>query len=151
MNILTIRATTTDQEIENALPFLDMRQHAIERRNDAAAVLPEQGDETVLEVEEFEGTTVMYSPIFSYAYVNGRSAGVGDSYLLDGEFESVEQAVARYRGGDAYLRAEDWYNACTKDEILAWAESIGLDIFESPDRLVDDWNVRVIEAKAATL
>ena len=53
MLTLTITATTTDEAIEAAIPFSDMRAHAIELRDSAAAVLDVQGDQEVLELHVF--------------------------------------------------------------------------------------------------
>lgn len=68
MLTLTVRATTTDKEIE-AIPYLDMRQEATERRDDARAVIAEQGDQTVLEYHDINGIGVLFSPAFEYAVV----------------------------------------------------------------------------------
>ncbi len=90
----TIRATTTDAEIENSIPYMDMRQEATERRDDAAAVLEEQGDQIVLELHDVGGVDVLYSPVFSYALVNQKSQGIGDSLLIEsGECDSPEHAA----------------------------------------------------------
>lgn len=96
--MLTITATTTDLEIES-IPYLDMRIEATERRDDAAAVLEEQGDEEVLQYETYDdGVAVLYSPIFGYALVNRASPGVGDSVLIDnGEADSADHAADIYR------------------------------------------------------
>lgn len=95
--MLTITATTSTEDIEAAIPFLDMRAHAIEQRDYAAAVLEEQGDEVVLELCEFGNVVVLYSPIFGYAYVNERSEGAGNSLLIDnGEAVSAEHAAQQW-------------------------------------------------------
>lgn len=97
MLTITITATTTTQAIEAAIPFLDMREHAIEQRDMAAAVIDEQGDEAVLELHEIDGATVLFSPIFGYAYVNEMSPGVGDSLLIgNGEADSPEDAAQQW-------------------------------------------------------
>ena len=94
-----ITATTTDDEIYEAIPYLDMCQEAIERRDDAAAVLEEQGNQTVLEYSQADGVDVLYSPDFGYALVNERTAGVGDSLLIgNGECTGPEQAARVWRG-----------------------------------------------------
>ena len=99
--VLTITATTTNEQIESAIPFLDMRKEAIERRNDAAAVLAEQGDQTVLELHDIEGVMVLFSPVFGYAIVNEQSSGIGESLLIDNEeAESPEHAAARWVSGE---------------------------------------------------
>lgn len=99
MLTLTITATTSTGAIEAAIPFLDMRREAIERRDDAAAVLPEQGDQAVLELHEIDGVTVLYSPVFGYAYVNEMLPGVGDSLVIEsGDADSPEHAARTWRG-----------------------------------------------------
>lgn len=96
--IITIRATTTDAEIAVAIPYADMRVEARDRRDDAAAVLAEQGDQIVLELHDIDGVDVLYSPAYSYAMVNERSPGVGDSLLIaTGECDSPEMAVLIWR------------------------------------------------------
>ena len=82
MIVLTISATTTDDQIERAIPFLDMREHAIERRDDAAAVIDEQGDQVVLELHDIDGVAVLWSPVFGYAYVNHDGPGRGNSLFF---------------------------------------------------------------------
>lgn len=95
--ILTIKASTTDAEIESAIPYIDMRSEAIGRRDDAAAVLEEQGDVTVLEYHSIDGVDVLYSPAFGYAYVNAMSPGVGDSMLIDNdEADSPDHAARQW-------------------------------------------------------
>jgi hypothetical protein len=100
--ILTIRATTTSDEIESAIPYLDMRKEAIERRDDAAAVLAEQGDQDVLELHHIDGVDVLFSPAFAYALVNERTGGIGDSLLIGAhECNGPEHAVSVWRGVEA--------------------------------------------------
>lgn len=95
---LAITATTTTEAIEQAISFLDMREHAIDQRDTAAAVLAEQGDQEVLQLHEIDGVSVLYSPTFGYAYVNEQSPGVGNSLLIDnGEADSPEHAAAQWR------------------------------------------------------
>jgi hypothetical protein len=95
---LVIKASTTTQEIEDAIPYVDMRRHAIERRDDAAAVIGEQGDQEVLELHQIDGVDVLYSPTWGYAYVNQQGSGTGDSMVLDnGEAESAEHAARLWR------------------------------------------------------
>lgn len=48
-------------------------------------------------------------------------------------------------------RAEDWYNATPKQELLRWATEHGLDIGQTREILDVDWNDRVIDAYAAYL
>lgn len=97
---LTITATTANEAIEAATPFLDMRDHAAEVRDMAAAVIEEQGDQVVLELHEIDGVTVLYSPVFGYAYVNQASPGVGNSLLIgNGEADSPEHAAQQWLTG----------------------------------------------------
>jgi hypothetical protein len=94
---LHITASTTTEEIEAAIPFLDMRKEAIERRDDALAVAEEQGDQEVLELHEFGDVLVLFSPVFGYALVNEKTAGVGDSMLIDsGGADSAEHAAQQW-------------------------------------------------------
>lgn len=96
---LTIKASTTTEEIEAAIPFLDMRAHAIELRDMAAAVIDEQGDQVVAELHEIDGIAVLWSPVFEYAYVNEAGPGIGDSLLIgNGECPDAEHAVRVWRG-----------------------------------------------------
>ena len=97
MLTLTIKASTNTDSIEAAIPYLDMRQEAIERRDDAAAVLEEQGDQVVLELHKINGVDVLYSPAFGYAYVNEASPGVGNSLVISGgEADSPEHAAGKW-------------------------------------------------------
>lgn len=97
MLTLTITATTSNEAIEQAIPFLDMREHAAEMRDMAAAVIEEQGDQAVLELHDIDGVTVLYSQIFGYAYVNQVSPRVGSSLLIDnGEADSPEHAAQQW-------------------------------------------------------
>lgn len=92
--ILTIKASTTNDEIESAIPYVDMRKEAVERRDDAAAVLTEQGDQVALEYHDVDGVDVLYSRTFDYAYVNQNTHGTGDSLLIEnGQAESPEHAA----------------------------------------------------------
>lgn len=96
--ILTITATTTDDAINNAIRYSDMRAHAIEIRDMAAAVLAEQGDQTVLEYHDVDGIDVLYSPTYGYALINEHTPGVGNSLIIDnGEANSAEHAAAAWR------------------------------------------------------
>ena len=97
MLTLEIKASTTIEAIEAAIPYLDMRREAIERRDDAAAVLQEQGDQVVLELHDVDGVDVLYSPVFGYAYVNERSPGIGNSLVISsGEADSPEHAAEQW-------------------------------------------------------
>lgn len=100
---ITISASTTDAEIECAIDYCDMSKEAKERRDDAAAVIAEQGDQVVLEYVEFaDGVAVLYSPEFGYAYVNQRSPGVGDSMLVEsGKADSADHAAHIWRHANA--------------------------------------------------
>ena len=99
---LTIRATTTTEAIEAAIPYVDMRKEAIERRDDAAAVQAEQGDQVVLELHDIDGVDVLFSPAFAYALVNERTTGIGDSLLIgNDECKSPEHAACVWRGVEA--------------------------------------------------
>jgi hypothetical protein len=90
-----IKATTTNDQINAAIPFLDMREHAKEQRDYALAVLAEQGDETVLELHKIDGVTVLWSPVFAYAYVNEQSLGVGNSFTLDNDEAPTPELAAQ--------------------------------------------------------
>lgn len=99
MLTLTITATTSTEAIEAAIPFLDMRAHAIELRDMAAAVIAEQGDQVVAELHEIDGVTVLHSQAFEYAYVNEAGPGVGDSLLIENwECPTPDHAVRVWRG-----------------------------------------------------
>lgn len=100
---ITISASTTDAEIECAIDYCDMSKEAKERRDDAAAVMAEQGDQVVLEYVEFaDGVAVLYSPEFGYAYVNQASPGVGNSMLVEsGKADSADHAAHIWRHANA--------------------------------------------------
>jgi len=99
MLILTITATTTDDDLQ-AIPYLDMRQEATERRDDALAVINEQGNQTVLEYHHIDGVDVLYSPVFAYATVNELSSGIGNSLVIEAwQCESPEHAARVWRDG----------------------------------------------------
>lgn len=101
-NTLTIRATTTTEDIEEAIRYSDMRREARERRDDAAAVLAEQGDQAVFEMHHIDGVDVLFSLVYGYALVNEWSTGVGDSLLIgNGECDSPGYAVSVWRGAEA--------------------------------------------------
>lgn len=101
MLILTIKASTTTDAIEDAIPFRDMREHAIALRDLelGAAVIPEDYEEVVAELHEIDGVTILWSPVFAYAYVNEDGPGAGDSLMID-EYEcpTPEHAVSVWRG-----------------------------------------------------
>ena len=97
MLTLVIKASTNTDTIESTIPFLDMRAHAIEVRDMAAAIINEQGDQDVLELHQFGDVHVLYSPTFGYAYVNEKTTGTGDSLVIDnGEADSAEHAAAQW-------------------------------------------------------
>lgn len=97
MQVFSITATTPTEAIESAIPFLDMRAHAIEVRDMASAVLAEQGDQEVLQLHDVGGVSVLYSPTFGYAYVNEQSGGVGDSLIIgSGDADSAEHAAQQW-------------------------------------------------------
>lgn len=78
---LTITATTSNETLEQAIPFLDMQEHAAEMRDMAAAVIEEQGDQVVLELHD----------------VNEMSPGVGNSLLIcNGEADGPEHAAQQW-------------------------------------------------------
>ncbi|WP_288076580.1 hypothetical protein [Pseudomonas sp.] len=90
MTALTITLATAEDEIESAIPFLDMRAHALAER--------ETGN--VLELHEFGEVVVLYSPSHHYAYVNERSHGVGYSLVIDaGDADSAEHAAQQWTDG----------------------------------------------------
>ena len=97
MNLITtISATTTTDAIEDAIRFLDMRTAAIEARDMVAAVLQEQGDSVTLELHEIDGITVLFSPVFGYAWVNEVSTGVGNSLFVE-YAQTPDDAAAEWR------------------------------------------------------
>lgn len=103
---LTIKALTTDAAIQE-IPYLDMRAHAVEIRDMAAAVLAEQGDQTVLEYHDVDGVDVLWSPEWMYAYVNKGGSGTGDSYLVESaEAETPRAAVDIWEDANAAPVAE---------------------------------------------
>lgn len=124
---LTIRATTTDEQIEAAIPYLDMRREAIERRDDAAAVIPEQGDQDVLELHEIDGVDVLYSPAYGYALVNQRSAGIGNSLLVDnGKADSAEHAARAWTYDKRMAAARAIYDASDDGGVLQASQMLAL-------------------------
>lgn len=143
MTILTIKATTTDADLD-AIPYLDMREHAREQRNMAAAVLAEQGDQDVLEYHQFGGADVLYSPTFSYAYVNGSSPGTGNSLLIEsGLADSAEHAARIWRGEDGQETGHKY----THDQIAAdfrlWGEYVDPDA----TMLRDEFDAMTVEQR----
>lgn len=118
---LTIRATTTNEAIEDAIPFLDMRSHAIEMRDMAAAVIEEQGDQNVLELHEFGDIVVLYSPDFGYAYVNERSVGVGNSLVVEND-HTLEECVKHWTGLSYRVVFKDNAGCRAVESIAASAE-----------------------------
>lgn len=104
---LAISASTTDLELE-VIACSDMRREAHERRDDAAAVRQEQGNQEVLEYAEYvDGVAVLYSPTFGYAYVNRRIADGRASLIIEnGGAESVEHAAQIWRVANVVEHAE---------------------------------------------
>jgi hypothetical protein len=100
--ILNISGTTTDDQIYSAIPFCDMRAHAVELRDAAAAVIDVQGCHNVAHIHDMDGILVLHCPIWEYAMVNERSPGVGDSLMTDNwEAPTPAAAAAIWRGEDA--------------------------------------------------
>ncbi len=98
----TICASTTDTDIEAAIPFCEMRREAIERRDDAAAVIDEQGDQAVLDLYEINGVTVLWSEAYCYGVVNETGPGVGDCMYVSEDQDGVVspvQAAAYWTSG----------------------------------------------------
>jgi len=101
MLILTIKATTTTDTIENAIPFRDMREHAITLRDMEldGALIPEDYEEVAAELHEIDGVLVLWSPEFGYAYVNEDGPGAGDSLMIEQyECPTPEHAARVWRG-----------------------------------------------------
>lgn len=93
MKLLTVTATTTDDEINDTTPYLDTRKEAFEHRSDGEMMCD---DSYNLEYHEINGVNVLYSPAFGFALVNDMSPGVGDSLLLEaGECTGPEDAVSK--------------------------------------------------------
>lgn len=108
---LTIRATTTDAEIDSAIRYMSMHDHAIEMRDMAAAVMEQQGDQVVLEYHDINGVDVLWSPVFQYAYVNAMSSGVGDSMVIEQYEAKTPEAAAQQwidAGGATLVSADEW-------------------------------------------
>jgi hypothetical protein len=99
MKTLDINATTTDAEIEAAIPFLDMRAFATERRDDAKAPYEAGGAlDTVLTLHEIDGVTVLWDAEWACGYVNEMNPGVGDSLVIENDgAESPEDAAAQWK------------------------------------------------------
>lgn len=87
MLVLTISASTTDEAIAQAIPFPDMRAHALAGRGGADR----------LELHEVAGVTVLLSPIRSYAYVNELGPATGDSMLISHGCTGADHAAAVWR------------------------------------------------------
>ncbi|MCS0585341.1 hypothetical protein NX784_27555 [Massilia pinisoli] len=78
-----------------------MRDHARECRDDASAIVKDEGDCTLLKYHDADGVNVLYSPEFGYAYVNEKSPGVGNSLFLEiDEVTSVEQAAEMWNASN---------------------------------------------------
>lgn len=92
MKILTITTATIAAQLEELMPFLDMRQEALDSRGKCELELHKFDDDTV----------VLYSPDRAFAYVNQDSNGVRNSLFLsdlDG-VKSAEHAARIYATGD---------------------------------------------------
>lgn len=97
--ILSINASTTDDAIEDAIPYVDMRVQAIDTRDVARAFGPT--DTILVEYYEVDGVNVLFWPTEGGALVNEHTSGTGDSLWLDNrDARSVDQAVRAWRGED---------------------------------------------------
>lgn len=95
--ILDITAATTDEQIENAISFLDMREMALAERG-----------KTTLELHDVDGVTVLYSPDHLFACANQMSPGVGTSLVIDaGDAASPEEVADRWFGDGLNAEARD--------------------------------------------
>jgi hypothetical protein len=94
--ILEITNRTTDDEINNAILFEDMRGWAKEMRDDAD-VLPD--DEVVLTMHEFDDNIFVLWDGYNSGMVNQVSGGIGNSLTLHPD--EVDGPVAA---------AERWFN-----------------------------------------
>jgi hypothetical protein len=88
--LMAITAATTDAQIDDVIMYSDMRDHAREMRDMALTVADDHDEQDedglpLLEYHEIDGIHVLHSPIWAYAYVNERSAGVGDSRIIDND------------------------------------------------------------------
>ncbi|MCF3931831.1 hypothetical protein L1787_00200 [Acuticoccus sp. M5D2P5] len=93
-----ITATTTDEAIDAAIPFIDMREEARLER-DTIAALDDTTDAKVYELHLIDGVTVLFHPDLGCAVVNEMSPDAGDSLFIEARELSVpEEAVARWRG-----------------------------------------------------
>ena len=94
-HVLTITADTTDDAIEEAIPFRDMQGEARVYRDRLAAIEADAGG---YEVHDDGAVVALFHPALGGAIVNERGPGAGGSvYLGAGEVETVEEAVARWR------------------------------------------------------
>ena len=133
---LKIDATTTNDAIEAAMPYLDMRSHAIERRDDALAVDDEHPVGTVLELHDVGGIDVLWSPTHGYAVINERSGGIGNSLVLDnGTALTPEGAALCWREGwigrrveagegDDYDTGEVYGGVDAETVLVAWDSNV---------------------------
>jgi len=132
MKILTIKASTTDEEIAAEITHEDMRQEAIERRDDAAAVMDTQGDQEVLELHRIDGVDVLYSPVFGYALINQKkSLGHYERWLRDTlRQESSESSKSLLIG----------HSECTGpyQAVMAWRIADDAEVREALDVNGDD-------------
>lgn len=83
--VLRISRDLDGSIISRKIPFHDMLAHALDERAAGAS----------LELHEFGNAVVLFSPDHSYAYINERSAGVGDSLVVYGA-DSARLAAKRW-------------------------------------------------------
>jgi hypothetical protein len=96
---LSITGATDVDAIIDTIPFCDMRSHALEIHEWLRAVDPTGSAPPVLVLCDVGGVTVLWSPVYDYAFANAGGPGVGDSVLIpNGECSSPEYAAAVWRG-----------------------------------------------------
>ena len=97
MNLITtISATTGTGTIINAIPFADMRQHAIMLRDMADAVREEMGDQEVAELYQDGAIMVLFSRSFGYGVVNQTNHHINHSLYVE-EISTPDDAAAEWR------------------------------------------------------
>lgn len=95
-NKLTISGITRDDEINENIPFEDMRLHALFLRDNVAAVMSETGDYAVADLHVTDDGIYILEEITAPVYcamVNQLSGGVGDSVVLDEETDAIDSVV----------------------------------------------------------
>lgn len=98
--ILEITATTTDAEIEAAIPFLDMQGWAKDNRDILSGIYRVSGKQAPgLELFEIGGVTVLWCSAWCYGLVNRWSPGTGNSIRVS-QVPSPEEAVELWRSED---------------------------------------------------